>query len=601
MRRVAFGWIAAAVLLVAGVAGAAQLEARLERSNVVVGEPVELLLRLRDGREAPELDPLTRDFDVLDVSRTMRTSIVNDRVDASVDWSVTLAPRGTGEFEIPALRAGDAVSAPLALRVMERSAYSAGDHPAAARAPVFLETEVDDTEPYVQGRVILTARLHADESLIDGEIHAPEVEGAVVERVGEDQTYHREIGARSYQVVERQFAIFPQRSGQLQVSPVVFDGRVREARRARRSDPFGSFFGSSFFDDFSGGFGPRSSLFDEFFGGGGKPVRTASAGMTLDVQARPEAASGTWWLPARDVELIEEWEHANPVFRVGEPIQRTVAIRATGLSGAQLPELDLPDVEGMKQYGEPAVDDTVMRGDDVVSVKLQRTALIPTRPGSVTLPAIELAWWDTQEDTARTAILPERSVEVMPGDEDIAAAPPAVLPAVPTDAQRPAHDQSATNIPHPWRLGAWVGAGLGVLALLVMAVLPRVRRRWTPLQPAESGGRRGPPVDLRGAEAALKHACRSSDPAAAVAALRGIARARWPEANGLGAAEWAARLDAPELERAIEGAQRAAYAAETAGWEGAALWQIYRGVRRSGRRQNGGARTPPLPSLYPAR
>lgn len=599
MRRTTFALTAIVMLLIASATDAADLEARVDRSQLVAGESVNLSLRLRDGTEPPVLDVLTRDFDVLNVSRSMRTSIVNDRMDSSLDWTVTLAPRGTGTFEIPEIRAGDAVSSPITLRVTDRPVASAGEQEV-ARGAVFLDAELDDSTPYVQSRALLTVRLHADRDLIDGEIHTPVVDGAVVERVGEDRTYQSQIGATPYQVVERQFAIFPQRSGELHVPPVVFDGRVRDDRQNRRRDPFGNFFGSSFFDDFSAGFGGRSSLLEDFFGAGGRPVRTASAAVTLDVKARPENADGQWWLPARNVELIEQWESGEvPVFRVGEPVDRTVAIRATGLSGAQLPALDLPEIEGVKQYGEPAVDDTVMRGDEVVSVKLQRTALIPTRAGSIELPAVELAWWDTQADAARTAILPARSVEVLPGDEELVAAPPAVSPTTPDGISRPTHNQSATNFPHPWRLGAWVGAGLGVLMLLAMACLPRVRRYWTPLQSVRVG-RRGPLGGLRRAEAALRRACRRSDRAAAVTALRQVALARWPEATGLGPADWAARLGAPELEPVLEQVQRSVYAETETEWDGAELWRVYRSALRAIRRKRR-TREAPLPALYPAR
>ena len=146
---------------------------------------------------------------------------------------------------------------------------------------------------------------------------------------------------------------------------------------------------------------------------------------------------------------------------------------------------------------------------------------------------------------------------------------------------------------------AGVGAGLGALALLVLAVLPRVRRSWTPLQLARRE-RRGSHGGVRRAEAALRRACRRSDRAAAVTALREIARVRWPELTGLGPADWAARLDAPELERAVEQVHRAVYADGEGDWQGAELWRIYRGAVRAARRKRRPAEAP-LPALYPTR
>ena len=39
----------------------------------------------------------------------------------------------------------------------------------------------------------------------------------------------------------------------------------------------------------------------------------------------------------------------------------------------------------------------------MLAVRLQPTVLIPTREGELALPPIELAWWDTEAEVARTA------------------------------------------------------------------------------------------------------------------------------------------------------------------------------------------------------
>ncbi len=620
MRKTIFVVTLAGLLSLAGAGGAAtarlpnpasEVEARVDRTRLGTGETLQLTLRVRGRAQAPDLEPLDADFDVLDVARSHRTTIVNGRRDESIDWRLTLAPKRAGTLEIPSLGGGAARSEPIAIRVVEGTSASRDRgslDEAGAAAPVFVEAEVDDASPYVQGKVLLTVRLYADERVIDGQLADPEAPGAVVERLGDDRVTRSAIDGRSYRVVERQFALFPQRSGELTVEPIVFDGHLRDTRRRRARDPFDSFAdfdelfggarlgGGSLFDAWLAGSGLGGGLLDGFFGPPGRRVRTRSEPLTLAVSPRPEQADGEWWLPARGVELVEDWEGDPPLLRVGEPVTRLVAIRATGVSGAQLPVLDLPEVEGLKQYPEPPLDDTVAQGDEVVSVKLQRVTLIPTRPGSLTLPELELSWWDTTRDEPRVARLPARRVDVLPaegaeGAEGQAAA--ALLPAPPTPngGERPSPAPEAPGS----RLGRRMLSGIGALCLLPAALL--VRRR-----AGERGTGTGlshPSPELRRAERALRSACAAGDAAAAQVALQQVGRARWPESPPLNPAIWARRLRSARLREAIDALLLALYAPEPEAWDGRALWEAYRLASRR-RRSSRAGDAPSLPPLYPA-
>lgn len=597
--------------LVAGSASAAEFEARLDRDRVALGETVELQIRLQDRDWTPDIAPLNSDFAVIDVRRGSRLRIVNGRRESSVDWQLTLAPLRVGSLEIPALRAGDAESEPIALEVLEAGALaaaepadpSAGQRQSDAAAPaVLVETEVDDESPYVQGKIGLTVRVLMDERIVSGSLSEPTADDAVVRRTGEDLRYEESRNGRTYQVVERQYAIFPQRSGQLVIPPILFDGRARSERRStRRIDRFASMFGDSFFNGLAGdvpGFG--DSLLDEMLGGRGTAVQTASTALSVAVKPKPDAAGTGWWLPARDVELVEQWEDAQPAFRVGEPVTRSIAIRATGVSGAQLPTLDLPDIEGMKQYGEPAVDETATVGDEVVSIKLQKAALVPTEPGPATLPAIELSWWDTENDEARTAVLPARTVDVLPAAGHAATPPPLPASAGPAENDTIQAAAGASGAGGFDARVLWVSMSALVLALACGLVWARHRTRGAKLPDPTSGGSsaRTPEVSQRESEARLREACKRGDAGAALAALGEIARSRWPVAPPSGGVGWGVRTGSPVLEEAIAGAERARYAPGATGWDGRSLWQAYRATAKGRSARHSAPNV--LPDLYPA-
>ena len=630
MRSTRIGWAIGTVLLIcAHGAQALDVEARLQSDVLRPGESVELTLRVRggDGSESPDLAPLERDFRVLDIARSLRSRVVNGHYDSSVDWQISLLPRRGGELEVPVLEVAGARSQPQPLHVTAARPGSdttaAEARAGAARPAVFLEAEVDEASPYVQAEVGLRVRLYVDARVRDGALSDPVVGGAVVERVGEDRQYRERRHGADYAVVERRYALFPQRSGPLEIPPVVFEGRVREERSSRRGGrhPLQAFAGGSLFDDAF----PRASLFDDFFGGsffdgmlggGGRPLHLEGRAISLDVRPRPDNATAAWWIPARDVELVERWEREPPVFRVGEPVERLVAIRARGISVSQLPELELPQVDGFKQYSQPLADETMNVGDEVIAVRARNSTLIPTQAGLLSLPALELEWWDTESESPRTARLPARRVEVLPAraagatpspptaGPGASPGPPSALPQAPGGA----FAEIAESAP-PSRL-AMIPRGAGVAGMLGLAAavvglggwwLLRGRLARGGLQPAAAGREDPLAMSLGAAERSLRAACRAGDPVAASRALAAVAVARWPAAPPRGASDWARCSGVGALRAAVETLLRVRYSPEEGEWEGSFLWQAYKASRRRFTPTATARSRSALPELYPPR
>ena len=571
------------------------VEASLSADTVAKGETVSLRIRLRGDAAAsePDLSPLEHDFEVLDVQRSQRTVIVNGVRDASRDWIVELLPRREGELSIPALAVGDLSTQPARLQV---SASRADAEPSLAdetpAAPVLLEVRADRSEPYQHERVLLHVQLLASGDVTEGALGAPEVPGTVVEPIGGDRRIEKEVGGKHYRGIERSYAFLPEASGSLVIPPVRFEGRMRMPRPAPRAQRPNGFFGGSFFEDFFSG-----SLLDDdrlagFLGVGSRRVAIESEPVALRVRPQPEAAAGQWWLPAREVALSEHWDPAAGPVRVGEPLTRRIELRADGVSPAQLPALPAAEVEGVKQYAEAPKTTESERG----TLRVGETTLIPTRAGAITLPAVEVAWWDTQADAPRTATLPARSLEVLPaaagGETPAGAAATRAATAAPSREAAPRADAPAPSrgawLPDARLLAALLAAALGAGGLLGVGIA----RRWG----RSTGADPAPPLTRRAAERALRRACRRDQPAAAEAALRALGRALAPDGEAPSGTRWAVALGAPDLAREIARLQALRYLTEGERWNGAALWKAWRGARRTRRPPK-----PPraLPPLYP--
>jgi hypothetical protein len=362
----------------------AQTRAWLDRDRINANETVTLNIRT-DGMARPDYDPLLADFVVS--GRSSRTEMDNTGVHSL--YAVALQPRRAGRVAIPSLRVGNARTQPLTLQVEGASAPA----PSHAGDDVFIESEPDDASPYVQQAVGWIVRLYSAAPLISGQLDQPAPDGASLQQVGEDARYVREVAGRRYEVIERRYQLIPERSGAVTVPGAVFEGRG------------------------TGGF------FDELFGDRGGALNAQSAPRTLQVQPAPASAPQPW-LPLRDLRL--RYATTPSGLRAGSAGSLVVEATADGATAAQMPELELPPIDGVQVFAEPVqADETFREGRPRVKLT-RRFSLVPSRAGAAQLSGLRIDWWDVDEGVRRSAALPPLALNVAASDGS--AAPSAAMP-----------------------------------------------------------------------------------------------------------------------------------------------------------------------------
>lgn len=416
--RVAAALCLLALALATGPARA-QARAWLDRDRIEAGETATLNVEAA-GNAAPDYAPLLADFDLSGHSSRQQFDWVQGRMQVRSLYAVVLRPRGAGALRIPSLRVGAHRTAPLLLQVTAPSAVRA---PVAAGREVFIESEADDADPYVQQSVGWTVRLYALPALVSGRLDQEAPPGASLQRIGDDVQYRRDIGGRSYQVIERRYLLVPERSGGLAMPPARFEGRA------------------------------VGGVFDRWFGDGQVDLRARAAPRVLGVRPIPPGAP-TPWLPlhAATLEYIEQPRAA----RVGEAASFVVQLLADGASRAQLPALDMPAPPGADVFAEAAqIDETVVAGRPRVRVT-RRFSVVPTRPGALRVAGPQLTWWDVRAGRARVARLAPVQLDVAPG-------------VVAADAPPRAAQREGIASPPVSTRPLWPLAALGVLALVLLA------------------------------------------------------------------------------------------------------------------------------------
>lgn len=384
--RVALRMVTMLVLLFAAVVAQAQTRAWLDRDRIAMGETATLNIETDQLIGVPDYTPLLKDFDLSGHSSRREVESSNGQTRTRTLYAVALRPMRDGVIGIPALRVRNQLTQPLTLTVAPNVAAASR-----ARGEAFIESEVDDSDPYVQQPVRFSVRLHSAIPLISGQLDQAAPEGATLQRIGDDLQYSREIGGRRYFVLERRYLLIAERSGTLTIPGARFQGH---------------------------GVG---DLFDELLGNRRRELDTVAPSRTMHVRAVPANAPQPW-LPLRDLRL--RYTATPQQVRAGEATTVVVEAVADGASAAQLPELQLTVGDGAQVFPEPArIDESFAAGRPQATVT-RRFSIVPARAGTLRVAGPRLAWWDVHAGAARTAMLPALSLQVAPGVGNFAAPPP---------------------------------------------------------------------------------------------------------------------------------------------------------------------------------
>jgi len=388
-------------LVLTNTVSAQSVKAYVDRNPVMEDETFRLVVEAQgaSSSDAPNLQSLEENFSLLGTSHSQQMSIINGQTSSVTRWVTTLAPKRTGTFTIPSIQVGSGSSRPLNILVKEPGQIT-GDNP---QRDVFLEAEVDSHFPYIQGQVLLTLRLVSAVSLQEGKLDDPEIQWGMVERVGKDTSYETIRAGRRYQVTERRYAITPQKAGAQIIPPGLLSGSIPDDRSQRSS--LDEFFNNRRRGQ---GGGPFTSLFQTT-----RPIHIRSPKVSLTVKDIPADVKGNVWLPAKEFTIKETWSADTENIQMSEPLTRTVVMFAKGLRGEQLPELPVLDYGSVKTYPDKAQTNTGFDGTWIVGTREEKYALVPTQPGSVTVPGIRIPWWNIEKTRWETAEVPSRTLTVL--------------------------------------------------------------------------------------------------------------------------------------------------------------------------------------------
>ncbi|MDF2177103.1 BatD family protein [Aliiglaciecola sp. CAU 1673] len=414
-------------------AAVTEVRASVDKNPAMVDEAINLEITANDALDGNALDTsaLLKDFVVGHTSVSSQTRIVNMDMTRTTTWTTQLIPRQPGRYEIPSFEIQGVRSEPIQLMVLPVSSATR-----AQARDVFVTTEVNTTSIYLQQQLQYKVRLHLAQDLQRGSLSTPSLDGADIRQVGKDVESTEIIDGRRMRIIERNFAIIPQASGQFSIQGPVFEGEVVDANS------------------------PSFGLFN-------RTKRLTRIGPAIDIEVKPVPANYQGhWLPSEMVTLHEEWLPANGEYRVGEPITRTVTLTALGVVDQLLPPIEASYPDTVKTYPDQANSATVDKDGRLIAQRTESIAIIPSKPGEITLPEVQLTWFNVNTGKNEVAKLAQKTLQILPALSDTQRPLPQ-LPQVQPDApvaNIPAASPTQTN-------GWWSLSSSFLLALWLLTLL----------------------------------------------------------------------------------------------------------------------------------
>lgn len=514
-----------------GAAAQAAVIASVDRSNVELNESFTFKVTVDTAIDVePNADALQQDFYVGTRSQLSNTTIVNGQISRSRTWTYVLMAKREGNLLIPPVIVGAEQSEPVPVMIAPPSNSLPGE------ADIFVTAEVDYDESFVQAQVIYTVKVYRAVATRQPRLSEPNITGVevLIEGAGDERSYDAVLNGKDYKVVERVYALFPQESGEISITPARFEARVlRDGRITGR-----------------------------------KIYESAAINIVVNpIPPPPDGFAGAAWFPAKAVTLREDWSRDPGSLPAGEPITRHITVTALGQLSTQIPVLDPTVSDTVKIYPDkPEFRDTAEVGG-IRAIRRDQYALIGVESGDVVLPELNLPWWNIDTREWQIARLPGTTLSILPSANMRPVPSVAAATIAPDEEQETA--PATVVYSDMWRR---ISEGLVILWVLTLVVW------WWSRRPVSIEKEPVAPPLHKQLGKYLKNARKAAlagDLAGVKSALLDWGRLQWPDDMPRSVGNIATRVSLP-LSTQLETLCKASYGKDDTHWDGEALAKALR-------------------------
>ncbi|MBQ8751248.1 MAG: BatD family protein [Alphaproteobacteria bacterium] len=389
-----------------------ELNVDIDKNVMTEGDVLYLTIEY-DGssNENPDLSSLQNDFQVVSNSTSKQITLINGVLEQTKKWTVGVKPLRSGKIVIKPIKLGGLSSNYSEVEVKEITdvAYIP-DSKNNYNSPYFkIEQSTDLTSAYLNQQVLLYVTIYDSLGLRNGTINIDEKvkdDWIIVPLLKNPIVKKDVIDGRKMNVINFVYAIFPQKTGELEIPQFSFEGEyIKDVGFS--SPDFGEEF-MMFGMDFRNAFGQKV------------PVRMKADAKVLNVLMPKDKTPLNKWFPVKNLQVSSFIGQKNN-FMVSEAFNQKVIVKATGATQTLLPNIEFPQTAGLKQYPEkPEIKEDIVNGN-VVTTATYNVVYIPTQRGNITIPPIEIKWFNVNNNQFETASTNEVNLVIAKSDmEEIA-------------------------------------------------------------------------------------------------------------------------------------------------------------------------------------
>ncbi|WP_131782521.1 BatD family protein [Legionella gresilensis] len=533
MKRLIFAFI---IVIYSNIIHA-ELTMQVEATKIQKGETFRLIItndKMPTG--VPDLTPLQTDFTIVGTERSTNYSIINGTATSSNQWTVLLLPKKTGVLSIPAIRVGQEYTP---AKTIEVTNVQNNSNPTTInkQQDVILTAELSNEHPYINEQIIYTVKLYNSRRLLDVNYQGPQIDDALLIPLGDGRRYQVAENGRVYSVEEQQYAIFPQKSGELNIIPPSFNALIYDAIP--------------------------------------EPVHVQASASKLKVKPIPASFQGKNWLPAKQINLTEQYDQTTNSIQQGSTLRRIITLQAVGAPAQLLPRLTFNNTDQFSVYPEKPIEKNRFRQFELMGTATTNITYLLNKSGKVTIPAIQLPWFNTVTNKTEIATLPALTLNVVDNVANSNAAttavttqqsqtiPPKIKHETDLNSIQPINAftlNGKSNGNLPW----WLAGGFALAWFLTLLLW-----WWTRKRPSTLGH-----INKRKVFAQLKQACLANQPEQARISLLNWARWQWPDLEFLNLDDINKVVSDIAFRREINELSKAIYHSEQSNWRGEKLWQL---------------------------
>jgi hypothetical protein len=347
-----------------------QVTVKADPQTIYEGDAFTLIVNAENGGEMPNVDlSVLRDFRVVSgPSQSTNMQWINGKMSSSYSLNWTLIPKKIGNLRIPVLNINvgnkSFKSKPIKISVLDRLQMNKNKESNSGQK-FFIEATVDNKSPYRGEQVTLTYTLYTKTDLSGFDIlKLPRYQGFWTQELFKPTNLQLKEAWRGndkwYASVVKKIAIFPTKSGEIEIDPMTAVVGVRE--KGRRS----FFFSSS------------------------KEFTIATNKLNLNVKALPKTSIGRSG-------SVGKWDISTKIkskeIKQDEALSFLITINGIG----NIKTVDIQDIVFPRELEvfEPEINIKQNELTDKISgTKTIEYILIPRYSGEIIIPSIKLLYFD---------------------------------------------------------------------------------------------------------------------------------------------------------------------------------------------------------------